>query len=293
MSFLKRKYKRECILAISDTHGGYELGLANPKTMLKTRKEELKPYILNEVQEYLYYDVLEWGLGIAKKIIDSDPTHVIHVGDITHGNKYIDEQISTKISPQFIMAADNFNPILSLPNVVSLRLDVGTASHGFGQSTAEDIIEVILRERYPKIDIRSLYHGLTSIAGIKIDHAHHGPGVGIRNWTKGNVARLYLKSLMQDDISEGKVPPDLVLRGHYHEIVKQWNREKMNGRWYEGWLMVMPSMAFPGAYANQVVKSPPYVTNGIIVVEVINGRIYEIHEMTKTFDIRTYEEISG
>ena len=55
-------------------------------------------------------------------------------------------------------------------------------------STLREIItQRIVKGWYSKKDIRTIYHGLANIAGIKVDYAHHGPTTG--NGTVGNWRR--------------------------------------------------------------------------------------------------------
>jgi len=130
-------------------------------------------------------------------------------------------------------------------------------------------------------------HGLLEVSGAFIDYRHHGPGGGIRNWTKGNVARHYLRSLMLDEIVYGRRPPDLVLCGHYHtkvnEVVTVGNHESR--------LVVMPSMCGLSGYARQVTKSAYIITNGIAFFHVEDGEVSRPIWVEETLDIRTKETV--
>jgi hypothetical protein len=269
---------RKIGIVLSDSHANFILGLANPQTT-KT----------NEPQDWLWNDVYVKGIDIGKKLAGKDDIFVIHVGDITHGNKYNAEQMSTKISEQFIGAADNFQPIVALSNVKSITIANGTPAHSFGEGSAEDVVVEILRGR-TKAKIQSTYHSLVNVDGYIIDVAHHGPSTGRRNWLHGNEARWYLKSTMMDELDHNKRPADLYLRGHYHSYVKEWATIWRNDTWYESWMIVCPPLCMPGDFTRQATKSIPLVAPGLILLEIINNKLVQTIDCTVTLDVR--EEIT-
>jgi hypothetical protein len=92
---------------------------------------------------------------------------------------------------------------------------------------------------------------------------------------------------MMKDILRGRVPPQLVLRGHYHQVVEVFNRMNgADGQKYRSWLWVLPSLCGLNSFALQKTASEYEITNGIVAFEVIDGKIREAFEFTKTFDVR-------
>jgi len=289
-----RKNKRAILVGFSDTHAGNKLGLCNPNTVIEYENQmgKLIKYQpeLTEVQQYLWKCITE----DKKKVVDladGDDIIIMHNGDLTQGKKYVAEWVSTRLSDQLDIAFYNMLPWLEIPNVKVVRFGKGTGSHEFGEGSSTILVDQRLRERFPKKDIRTVYHGVCDILGVTIDYAHHGPYPGSRNWLRGNEARYYLRSIMNDEIDAGHVPPHLVMRSHYHTPVKEYLWKKANGTEYESWLLITPSYCLISDYARQSARSPYRITNGLWAVEIINNHIHDIHCFARTTDIRTKEKI--
>jgi len=289
---LAKKYNRAILATVSDSHGGHNLGLLNPETQIEEEDREgniyYKPVVLNDVQEYLW-EVYENSVAETKKFAGKDPIFVKHIGDINQGNIFPREQIGTRISDQTDIGFSLFLPWMTLPNLKAVRIVKGTSSHNFGEGSAEILTARLLRAHYPKVDVRVLSHGLATISQVVIDYAHHGASTGSRNWLKGNEARYYLRSIMMDEIMMGNIPPDLVLRGHYHEPISELVTIRCDGHKYSSWIYILPSMAMIDTYGRQATRSKYVITNGIVLFEIINGKIHDTIELTKTLDIRTKE----
>jgi hypothetical protein len=131
------------------------------------------------------------------------------------------------------------------------------------------------------------YHGLMDINGVTVDYAHHGPYPGSREWLKGNVARFYLRDLMLRDIQDGKRPPDLVLRAHYHspahEYLEQSNQASE--------LYVVPSYCGLDDHSTQATQSIDRVTFGMLAIETVDGKIVGRHKFYHSIDIRKREAL--
>lgn len=281
------QHNRTCILALSDSHGGFSLGLLPPDIELDKGKSQL-----NESQQYLWDGVYIPSLNEAIDFIGRDNTVLLHMGDVTHGNKVVSEQMTTKIADQFLIATAIFDPILkSKLHISAVRIAAGTPLHSFGEGSSETIVAELLKARYPKIDTKASYHGLANIEGVSVDYAHTGPPPGRRAWLSGNEARLYLRSLMMGEIVQQRKPPDLVLRGHYHTFVKEFLQINSFMGKAESWFVSCPSLCLLGDFGNVATKSVPTVTNGMIVIEIIDGKIRSIQEFLKTLDVRDIEEI--
>lgn len=279
-------YKRDIIWCMSDPHAWFKLGLLNPDTIIHDPQGTEQRVNLNASQTWLW-DVYQRGRKQVIDLADGDPIHSFFLGDISHGNKHISEQMSTSVSAQIEAAEWIMYPMLDMPNVKTLRMAAGTGAHVFGEGSAEILVAEHLKWKYPKVDIRVMYHGLAKIQGVNIDFAHHGPNVSKQPWNRGSGAKNYLKSMQQEDFNLGRDMADLVLRGHYHEFVKEWN--SLQG--HEAWIVVMPPMCLAGDYTIQAVKSLTYVSPGTVAVEIINGKIIDIHSFTETLDIREIERI--
>jgi hypothetical protein len=270
------------------------LGLLNPNTTLKEIDEEgaVREYRpqLNHTQVYLYGErqaniskTIEWAGG--------DPIDLVHAGDITHGNAHPWALVSDRTGDQYIIARDNAASWLDYPQVKSLRVAIGTEAHNFGLGSAETVVVEMLRGQYPKRNIEAVYHGLLNVHGVTVDYAHHGTSPGIRRWTEGNVARLYLRDLMMRDADEGKPPPRLVIRGHYHQFHHTTIHERLRGKWWTSDLIILPSYCGMDDYGHKATRSRAYQHHGMVAVEIVDGDIARIRPMVTVLDLRTKETL--
>jgi hypothetical protein len=290
LNFL-RKPNRFVVTQFGDKHGGSKLGLMHPEVRL--RDSQGNSYIpeMNEAQKYLH-ELHEKHVDQVLEFADGDDLYVIDLGDVTQGNKHQPETFSTRIADQLQIGRANFWYWLKYKHLKAIRLVVGTPAHNFGEQTAEEIVIDLLQPDSPGVDMKVLYHGLLDIKGVLFDYAHRGPSAGKRNWLKGNEARYYLRSLMEDEIHIGNTPPHLVTRGHYHSFVEEYLSIQFKETMYKSWLYTLPSYCLLGEYAINITGSQYLISNGMIATEVIDGQIGKTNIYKQTLDIRTKETIS-
>lgn len=300
------KSNRRLLIITSDWHSGHRLGLMNPETVLYEQRidgkgkmtRETMDYTLGEFQRYLWEDIWLKALDDIKQLADGCPVAMVVNGDITHGNKYPDQLVTTSLANQFLLAEGCAKPWLDkMPELNFVRFAVGTGSHIFNESASPVIVSELLKPKYPKVDIGVVHHGLLNTCELKIDYAHHGPSQGIREWTKGNQLRYYLKSIMAGAYKNGTKPPDAVFRSHYHyphrEVVTEYQRgDDGRPRTVESRIYLTPSMCGMNDYAQQASKSFSMLYNGLMVLEIENGRIIDDHldDFIWMLDLRTEEE---
>jgi hypothetical protein len=283
--------KLRFVALLSDTHGGNENGLLSPNTCIPKTDQNGDIYHfspqLNKIQDYLYQLYIYHVANVFNRAANNDVI-VEHDGDLAQGTKYIDEGLmSIVFGTQKAIAEENMRPWLEAPNVKTMRFATGTQAHeGVGNTMSYEVAKQ-LQVEYRDKDIKTVEHGLMNIDGFEIDYAHHGPPPGRRSWLKGNEARYYLRDRMLRDIQHGRRPPDLYHRAHYHEAVIEELR--VNG--YKSILVITPSYSFPGARTRQATASLSEIVNGMIVLEVEDGKLRDIHELTERTDIRTRETI--
>ena len=269
----------------ADHHAGHRLGLCNPAVMLLDDDGREYGPPIQETQLYMW-ELRANYLRQAFDIINGEPFAYMVIGDITHGRKYIDGIMTTRIADQWRVAKSNIAHVARAENCVAVRLMSGTSSHIFGEATSEITVMGMLRDRFPKKDIRVLGHSRIRLPGdVTLDTAHHGPGAGIRAWTRGNVARHYLRSNMWKEIKAGRDVPALYIRAHYHTWVHEYLEEWVEGEICLSQLIVMPSLCGLTEYGRQATASEYEIWNGLVLVKVEHGRAI-VYPFTRPFDIR-------
>lgn len=280
---------RKTKATINDLHSGHRLGLLNPKTVLYQENEsgEMVAFTpkLTASQEYLW-SVYTDHIREAVKFADGCDLLLLVNGDLTQGNRYVSQWVSTRLSDQIEIAVCNLDPWFAYPGLKQVRISIGTAAHNFGEGSAEMLVGHILAERYPKVDIKIATHGILTYAGVTYDYAHHGPGPGLRDWLKGNVARFYLRDLMYREILAGRKPPDVVERAHFHAPA----HEILETGGYMSEMFVVPSYCMADDHATQVTRSLEAQTHGMVLYECEEGR-YRASRLYATLDTRMVEAI--
>ena len=294
MPILRRKTRRLIIAVMADSHGGSSVGLLNPETVFieedleSGEKVEYHPE-LNEVQRYLdqlRHDNMEQVVNIA----DGDEIVVFHNGDITHGTKY-PEGLMKGITPsqQRTVGYWNMRPWYKIRNVKRVFLFTGTEAHDWMQGSSEVKIAYDLKNDFPHVDTRVKHLGLFNLGKETIDISHHGPGGGVREWTRGNVARYYLIDRVYKDRRMGRTPSRAYLRSHFHINVWEAYRTRFAGKRELYELLVVPSFSAVNWHARKVTRGDPELCNGMYALEVIDGRLAEIHDLSQDKDLRVEE----
>lgn len=276
---------RHILAVISDTHCGSKLALMNPETVLYSEDEngDLAPYHprMTASQTYLwrlYTSAIEY----TRRLAADDPVYLVHLGDEVDGIKFPQSQVSTRMSDQVIIASGVLNPWFAL-NLKAVRVVIGTQAHNYGEGSSVHL----LCKMMPDI-AQPLYHALLDVEGVTLDVAHHGAYPGGRNWLRGNSARFYLRDLMQVEIMRGRKPPDVVLRGHYHNPVYEYLETER----YKSRIYVLPSWSMISDHAIQATRSAHMVTHGILLLEIADGRIVRDHRLYSTIDVRRREKLA-
>jgi hypothetical protein len=286
--------KRKIGFILSDTHGGNTLGLLSPGTVVQMEGPEGECYEyelpLNPVQLYLN-KIFEWLLDVAKEYAAGDDILFIHNGDLTQGGVH-GALIAQSEGLQVAVGVRSLQRVLdALPNCKTIRIIKGTGVHVFNSGDSEMQAGKILQQANPSKDVRVLYHNLLTYNGVMVDVAHHGPGPGSRVWLEGNVARFYLRNLMETELMAGRVPARLVVRSHYHTYIKETISSMINSSEVESTIVITPSLCMLDDYARKVVKSPHIIGLGGTFFETIDGRLTDVKVALKQIDVRTKEVI--
>lgn len=278
----------------SDPHGGHKQGLCPESIKVldpDTAEEVDRPLHLNPTQTRLLA-IRQANLARLAELVHRKRWLYMQLGDQTQGGKYPDDAFEVGEYEQTAIAYANMEPVLSM-SPTAARFAMSTPSHAFGGG-ADKILHNAYRMHYPKLDIRTGWHGITHWqAGggdFVIEHKHHGPHGGYREWTKTNSAYLYLKSKVERSIKAGRRPPDLYVSGHIHVNLMATYAYEWHGQWREARIITIPPSCGVGCYARQAVLELESVTNGMVVVELHDGRFYDVYNWTDTQELR-YEEV--
>lgn len=293
------KYTRTIIAVRGDTQGGHAVGLLNPETKIpdldiddegKTVLVGWRTPSLRPVQKKLW-QWHEQGRKDIEKLAGSDPIVFVEMGDMTQGNVFKDDLGEVSLSAQYFISKWNMVPWMEMKAIQSAYIVKGTGVHVWGEGSTETALTHYLKESYPKKKVEITDHWLLNVNGYRLDVSHHGPGAGIRSWTRGNVFSLYVKSLMLDDISVGNPIPDLVLRAHKHEFIYCRAVHQVRDRIWDLPAFIVPPFCFMGSHARKVVNSPSFMGVGLLALEIINGKLHNWHPFTHYVDLRTREAI--
>lgn len=284
------KQNSRWVLAEADWHSGHKLGLCNPEAQIldPDQGRHVSP-TLTEFQRYTW-DLRQSYLNSFFEMAGRSDVICFLAGDLTHGNGHMDQLMGTRQADQRSIARANVEPILGHRNVKALRALTGTAVHVFGEGSSEIELVDRLAEVYPKKDIGIAHHARTSVNGVTFDVAHHGPSGGSRAWLKGNTARYYLRDRMWRDLSLGKRPANVYLRGHFHVNVWETLRMDWHGETITSHLVVLPSWCGLGDYARKITRSDPAITNGLYAFEVRPDGL-RVVPMVQALDLRIEEEL--
>lgn len=287
-----------------DTHAVHQYGLLSPTTILHREGpdgelEEYRPE-LNATQKFLwelYQRSIEW---IAKVTQGSELT-VFFGGDLAQGLKHPEELLSQNPRDHVVAGADLLDMWTALPNLHAMRVLTGTGAHS-PLGSIEQLAVEILKARHPDLDVQCVGHSRlivmdgeqeasarTQMAGVVVDAAHHGPGVGIRRWTQGNQVRYYMRSLWLDDVAAGLEPPGLILRFHRHMFRWETLHDRHCGKIHTYHMFVSPALCGLSHYARQATLSQHKADVGLMLAGIENHRVVRIWPIVEFKDARTKE----
>lgn len=278
---------RKIAAFIADTHGGHKLGLLNPETELfeEDQSEGTCGWYyptLTKTQTYLW-DRYEAHRRALWEFAGTSQVNLFHDGDITHGDKYPHQLVSTRRGDQLLIGEENL-AIWCEEGVSSIRLAQGTNAHIFGEGTSTMLVTKALMHRYPHVDVNMTAHGRANFDGYRIDYAHHGPHPGTRVWLDGNQLRYYAKDIMLRSILHAEDPPDAIIRAHYHTF----RHEVVEFTGHKTWrthIWVLPCYCGLSDHARQAVRSPTRVDVGMIALEIVDGELGRVKELRDTLKL--------
>lgn len=293
----RRKYDRRIIAVRGDTHAGHDGGLKNPETLIpmididEHEREVItwEPVTLKPFQRRLW----QWHEDARqdiKLLADSDPITFVDMGDLTQGTWWRDNLGEAHMSDQYFISKWNTKPWLEMRQVKQAYVVKGTSVHNFGNGASETMLTHHLQAEHRK-PVNFADHYILDINGFVLDVAHHGAGPGSRAWLKGNEMGIYLRSLVIESVTTGERPPDVVLRGHFHEYTRGWGWYQVGEKYYQCHGIITPGMCWIGTYAIMATKSKSRFSCGMIALELINGKLVDVHPFVHWIDLRTMEVV--
>jgi hypothetical protein len=292
-----KKYHRTIIAVRGDTQGGHAGGLLNPETLIPdwdideagqrviTGWRHIEP---RPVQKQLWR-WHEQDMANVRTLAGKDEIVFLEMGDLTQGGIFKDDLDENGLNTQVVISRWNCTPWLDLPNVQRMYIVKGTGVHVWGEAATETLLTAQLKAEYPKKSVKINDHWILDLDGFLIDMAHHGPGAGIRNWTRGNVFELYCKSILRDSIDMAEPIPHVILRGHKHEFIYRPVTHQTKNKIWKADGFITPPYCFIGSHAQKVMNSPSFMGVGILALEVLDGKLYQWHPFTHYVDLRTME----
>ena len=288
---------RTVIAVCNDFQVGSSTGILDPDSLLSrwddvnSREATISVAShMNPAQRYLF-DLYEGGIKQVAELAGKDDLYVIVNGDYTQGERF-DEYLTFNAMPdQVQIAADLIcRWVKECKTLRGIRLTKSTQVHAYKEGVADNAILTNIRERYPKLDIKLVSHGLLNINGSYIDYAHHGPSGGIRNWTKGNILRLTALSLIRDAIQHYEPIPNVILRAHKHEQVEEWIITRRKDERIKTLAVTVPSFQLMTPFAQKVTQSESIVTVGMLALEIGTGGASDLYWLTET---RSYRDVEA
>lgn len=249
------------------------------------------PVRLTQTQVYLA-EKFSRDVAAVAEIADGCDTVVLCNGDLTQGIKHPQSLMSNNLEHQIVIACGVLRVWLNQPglNLSALRLVQGTAAHTLDGAT-EPIVTRLMRAEFPGHDIGAVFHGLLSVDQVLIDCVHRGPYPGSREWLRGNVARLSLRSMMIRELLDGHTPPHLIIRAHYHRYVQEHEYADREGLRYESDLVLLPSYCGMDLHGHHATQGLSWQSHGLVVFVIEDGKLKEIRPLVETLDLRTREEL--
>lgn len=277
---------------MTDPHCGYVYGLMRPGIILPAQTD-LEDYFRPPVTstQQMLWGFLTDDIRRLEAMAGEDSIYLTMGGDICQGNHGQSVLVSPRWADQITIAVDMLKEFCKLPTLKAIRMVKGTRFHvGAGGGAEVQVAGRLKHEKNIDVDVEAYYHALLTIRGVTFDISHHGPTTGMRKWLKGNQLRYYLRDIILDHLADGKEPPDCVLRGHYHERAIELVHEHTDQGTYKTWGAIIPAYSISNDdYTKKVTRSKGKMTVGMVVWEIIDGRIIEAHDWTRTIDIRRRE----
>lgn len=282
---------RKIVVLYSDMHAGHNLGLCNPDAKVLDTAENPpreRGVTIGEWQRYLWNDVYLPGIAEVRKLAGKDEIILNHLGDLTQGDKHAEQLVVQNPGNQCRIAAANFDPWLALKNVKRVRFTSGTPAHDGAELGVPVVVSNIISVKHT-VNTKVAHHSEQNIDGYCIDIAHHGAYPGSRSYLRGNSLRFDMRSFVLDCYKDGITPPNMLARGHYHSPVEETITELERNEMARYMYILCPSMTGLSSHARKVTKSISKITNGMCALEIVNGKLVDIHWYLKTIDTRVKE----
>jgi len=291
MARRKRSGDRAVVLIETDHHAGHRWGLLNPRTELKDGTDEVIRPHLREIQRYID-SKRNAHLDAVAELADGDQVVYIHLGDATQGTKYKEQLVTTRLGDQPVIAAWNLMPVVERMDIKMVRYMTSTPVHAEGENSLDTLTMDAIKARIPGLDVDVHQHGLYTINGVEFDCAHHGPHPGIRDWTEGGVARLYLRNRMIIDLKRGVEPPQVYARGHHHKLQVVRHDEVWGDKVYSSMLVIVPGYCGLSEHARKVTQSAHLQRHGLAAFEILGGKLAtKVCLKWDTLDLRIKETL--
>jgi hypothetical protein len=96
---------------------------------------------------------------------------------------------------------------------------------------------------------------------------------------------------MTDEVMRGRVPPRVVLRAHYHQYQRETVRVPSGDAEAVTDGILTPAYCGLSEFAQQATRSAYLIGCGLVALEIVDGRLVDVHAMTRVVDLRREERL--
>ncbi len=261
----------------SDGHSGHREGHCSPNTKLPDdvpmRGRAGKHKVTLTATQQAINKVGEDSILWTKNNCKGYKKIYIDLGEVMHGNKYINNLQASDIDEQKTIAVDVIKPFLRMCDKAYFMQ--ATSWHEGNNGANSKAVASELKGIYKSKNIQRMHKLRLNINGYTVQFSHPGANTSKIKHLEGNAAYNAAKNMLNESLIENERCPDLILSAHCHK--PSWGTAHVlsKGRYYTcSWAVTAP-MCGPGAYSRQVANPHAYYI-GMNIVQIVDGKLLHI-----------------
>jgi len=270
----------------SDGHSGHREGHCSPETELADdvpmKGQATKHKVNLTATQQAIHRVGEDAVTWVKNNCKGYKKMYIDLGEVTQGNKHIDNLQTSDMDEQKAIAIDVIKPFLRMCD--KARFMQATSWHEGMNGQYSKAITSTLKGLYKSKDIQRMHKLWLDIDGFLIQFSHHGANTSKYKHLEGNAAHAAAKNMLNESLIENERCPDLVFSAHCHKPSKGTAHVFSEGKYHSCTWAVTSPMCGPGAYSRQIANPNSYYV-GMNIVQIVDGKLLHIEPIgTKLTD---------